>query len=129
VYSILADIWAPNLSHKICNKCFIHYYRGWKEGSFVCETVWFFFLGEYSSVQPEICRVFSQIHSRFLRGISGKKYFWRIFQKFFANQGYPLLKLVKFRHTFCNFILGPYCVEKIHTMGANNIWKYLCIFF
>jgi len=45
----------------------------------------------------------SQIQWRFLRGISGKNHFGRIFQKFFANQGYPLAKLVKFRPTFCNF--------------------------
>ena len=44
-----------------------------------------------------------------------KNYFGRIFQKFCANQGYPLPKLVKFRPTFFNFILGPYCAEKIHT--------------
>ena len=44
-----------------------------------------------------------------------KNYFGRIFHKFCANQGYPLPKLVKFRPTFCNFILGPYCAEKIHT--------------
>ena len=47
-----------------------------------------------------------------MHGISGKNYFRRIFQKFCANQGYPLRKLVKFRPTFCNFILGPYCAEK-----------------
>ena len=45
----------------------------------------------------------------------GKKLFRVNFQKFCKNQGYPLLKLVKFRPTFCNFIMGPYCVEKIHT--------------
>jgi len=28
---------------------------------------------------------------------------------------YPLPKLVKFGPTFYNFILGPYCAEKIHT--------------
>ena len=86
------------------------------EGRLVC--VWnclIFFVGEYSSVWPEICRVLSQIQWRFLRGISGKNYFGRIFRKFCANQGYPLPKLVKFRPTFCNFILGPYCAEKIHT--------------
>ena len=58
---------------------------------------------------------FSQIHWRFLRGNSGKIYFGRIFQKFCANQGYPLPKLVKFPPTIYNFILGPYCAEKIHT--------------
>jgi len=39
-------------------------------------------VGEYSSVWPEICRVLSQIQWRFLRGVSGKNYFGRIFQKF-----------------------------------------------
>jgi len=54
----------------------------------------------------------SQIQSRFLPGVSGKNYFGRIFQKFCANQSYTLPKLAKFRHTFCNFILDPYCIEK-----------------
>ena len=69
-------------------------------------------MGEYSSVWPELCRVLSQIQWRFLGGISGKIYSGRIFQKFCANQGYPLPKLVKFRPNFCNFIMGPYCAEK-----------------
>ena len=43
-----------------------------------------------------------------------KNYFGRIFHKFCANQSYPLPKHVKFRPTFWNFILGPYCAEKIH---------------
>ena len=83
------------------------------KGRFVC--VWnclIFFVGEYSSVWPEICPVLSQIQWRFLGGISGKNYSGRIFQKFCANQGYPLPKLVKFRPNLCNFILSPYCAEK-----------------
>jgi len=72
-------------------------------------------VGEYSFVWPKICRVLSQIQWRFLRGILGKNYFGRIFQKLCANQGYPLPKLVKFRYTFWSFILGSYCAEKIHT--------------
>jgi len=60
----------------------------------------------------DICRVLSQIQWRFLGGISGKNYFGRIFQKFCANQGYPIPKLVKFRPNFYTFILGPYCAEK-----------------
>jgi len=71
-----------------------------------------FFVGEYSSVWPEICRVLSQIQWRFLGGISGKNYSGRIFQNFCSNQGYPLPKLVKFRPNLCNLILGPYCAEK-----------------
>ena len=42
VYWVLAEIWAADSSHKIRNKFFIHHCPGWKEGSFVCETVWFF---------------------------------------------------------------------------------------
>jgi len=39
---VLVEIWVPLSSQKICNKFFIHHCQGWKEGSFVCETVWFF---------------------------------------------------------------------------------------
>jgi len=114
VYCVLADIWVPNSSHKICNIFFCSSLLGLK-WRFVCAwNCLIFFLGEYSSVWPEICRVLSQIQSRFLRGISGKNYFRRIFQKFCANQG-SLPKLVKFRPTFCNFFLGSYCLEKVHT--------------
>ena len=91
------------------------------KGRFVC--VWnclIFFVGEYSSVWPEICRVLSQIKWRFLGGISGKNYSGRIFHKFFANQGYPLPKLVKFRPNFCNFILGPYCACLLYTSDAAD---------
>ena len=41
VYWVSAEIWAPNSSHKICNKYFIHHCQCWKEASFVWETVWF----------------------------------------------------------------------------------------
>jgi len=80
---------------------------------FVC--VWnclVLFVGEYSCVRPEICRVLSQIQWRFLGGISGKNYSGKMFQKFCANLGYPLPKLEKFRPNFCNFILGTYCAHK-----------------
>ena len=42
----------------------------------------------------------------------GKIYFGRIFQIFCRNQGYPLPKPMKFRPTFCNFILCPYSLKK-----------------
>jgi len=86
------------------------------KGRFCCVRNWLiFFLGEYSPVWPEICRVLSEIQWRILRGISVKNCFRRIFQKFCANQDYPLPKLVEFRPTFCYFILDPYRAEKIHT--------------
>jgi len=42
VYWVLAEIWAPDSSHKIGNNFFLHHCHGWKEGSFMCETVCFF---------------------------------------------------------------------------------------
>ena len=42
VYSVLVDIWAPDSSQEIGTKFFIDHCHGWKEASFVCETVWFF---------------------------------------------------------------------------------------
>jgi len=48
----------------------------------LCLKLFDFFLGEYSSVWPEICWVLSQIQSTFLCGISVKNYFWEIFLKF-----------------------------------------------
>ena len=47
-----------------------------------CVKLFDFSVGQHSSVWPEICRVLSRIQWRFLRGISGKNYFGRIFQKF-----------------------------------------------
>jgi len=35
-------ILTPDSSHKIGNKYFIDHCQGWKKGSFMCETVWFF---------------------------------------------------------------------------------------
>ena len=72
------------------------------KGRFV--PVWnclIFCVRQYSSLWPEICRVLSRIQWGFLRGISGKNYFGRIFQKF--SLSYPLPKFVKFRPTFYNF--------------------------
>ena len=52
----------------------------------------------------------SQIQSRFLCGVLGKYHFGRIFQKFCANQGYPLPKLVKF--TLLSTILFWVCIAR-----------------
>ena len=114
VYWVLAEIWAPNSSHKIWNKVFIHHCHGRIEGSFVCEIVWFF---SWVNTHPFVLKfvVFCPKFNRYSnvefqeKIISGE-----LFINFVENQCYHLPKLVKFRPTFSNFILGPYCVEKIH---------------
>jgi len=110
VYWTLAEVWAPNQSHKIGNKSFIRHYQGWMEVR-LCVKLFDFFCG-WILIHLIWNLLRSQIQWRFLGGISGKNYSGRIFQKFCANQGYHLPKLVSFRPNFCNFILGTYCTEK-----------------
>jgi len=98
------------------------------KGRFVC--VWnclIVFMGEYSSVWPEICLVLSQW--RFLRGISGKNYFGRIFQKFCANQDYALPTLVKFCPTLWNYILGPWSTSIKKSQKEDTGKKSQDVFF
>ena len=51
-----------------------------------------------------------------------KNYFGRIFQKFCANQGYPLLKLVKFLPTFSNLFWVCIALKKF----TRVLWYVFC---
>jgi len=87
VYWVLAETWAPDSSHKIGNKFFIHNCQGWKEGSFVCETVWFFSLVNTHPFGPKFvafCPKFSgDSYVEFQKTtISGE-----FFKNFVQNQG------------------------------------------
>jgi len=72
-----------------------------------------FFVGEYSSVWPEIYRVLSRIQWRLLSKISAKNYFGRIFQ---------LKKVILYQNLWnfallpAIFILSSFCLEKIHKL-------------
>ena len=81
----------------------------------LCVKMFIFFVGEYSSVRPEICCVLSQIQWRFLRGILEKNYFGRIFRKFCANQGYPLPKTCEISPYFRQFLFWVRIVLKKFT--------------
>jgi len=90
------------------------------KGRFVC--VWnclIFFLGEYSSVWPEIWRVLSLIQSRFLHGISVKNYFLKIFLKFCEKPRISSIKNLSNFATLSAILLWVYIalkkIEKIHT--------------
>jgi len=103
------EVWAPDSSHKIGNKFFIPHCQGWKEGSFVCETVWFFrgwilirLTWNLSSFVPNSVEI--------LGWNFRKKLFRENFSEILCKPRRP--KLVKFRPNFCNFILGLYRAEK-----------------
>jgi len=112
VYWVLDEVWAPDSSHRIGNKFFIRQCQGWKEGSSVCETIWFFSWVHTHPFDLKSVAFCPKFNGDSWVEFQEKNYSGRIFLKFCANQGYPLPKLVKFRPNFCNFILGPYCAEK-----------------
>ena len=78
----------------------------------MCETVWFLFEVNTHPFDLKFVADCPKYSRDFYLEFQKKNYSGRIFQKFCGNQGYPLPKLVKFCPTFCNFILGLYCVEK-----------------
>ena len=102
---VLSKIWDPNLFHRICNKFFIHPCQARRKVR-LCLKLFDFFLGEYSSVFPEICRLLSQIQSRFLRGISGKNYSGRIFQHFFWKLKLSSTETCEISPYFLQFYFG-----------------------
>jgi len=55
-----------------------------------------------------------------------KKYFGRIFQKFYVNQGYSLLKFLTFRHTFCKKISRTILRLKILKKFTQVISYVIC---
>jgi len=81
----------------------------------VCETVWFFSWANTRTFDLKFVAFFPKLSGDSYVEFQEKTISGEFFQKICANQGYPLQKLVKFRPTFWNCILGPYCGEKIHT--------------
>jgi len=121
LYWVVAEIKPSISSHKICNKFFIDHCQRWKEGPCMCETVFFFFVTEFSSVLAEICRVWSRILLGFLHRISTRNYFGKKFQKFFALQGYPLSRFLK-----CVLVFA--ILFWVHITLINSVKSYTSIF-
>jgi len=110
VYWVLDDTWAPHSFQNIFN-------NSWPprlKGRFV--FVWnclIFFLGEYSSIWPQIFRVLFQIQLRLFTWNFRKKLFRENFSEIlYKPRLSPLPKLVKFHHSFCNFILVRIALKK-----------------
>jgi len=75
------------------------------KGRFLC--VWnslIFYVGEYSSVWPEICRVLSQIQWRLIRGISGKNNSGRIFSEILCRPRLSSTKTCEISSYFLQFL-------------------------
>ena len=72
----------------------------------LCVKLFDFFVVEYASVWPEICRILSQIQCTFLCGILGKNYFGRIFQKFLCKPRLSSTKTCEISPYFLKFYSG-----------------------
>ena len=115
VYWVVAEIWAPESSHKIRNKFLIHHCPGWKEGSFVCETVWFFSWVNTHPFDLKSVAFCPKIQWRFLRGILGTKPFRENFSEILFKPRLSSGKTCEISPYFLQFFSGPYCAEKINT--------------
>ena len=78
-------------------------------------------MGEYSSVWPEICRVLPQIQSRFLRGISRKNYFERIFHKFYWKPRLSSTETCEISPYFRQFYSGSVLRRKKFTQVLSYV--------
>ena len=81
----------------------------------MCETVWFYLWVNTNSFDPKLVAFCPKFNRYFYVEFREKTISGEFFRNFVQTKAYPLPKLVKFCPTFCNFILGPYCTEKIHT--------------
>ena len=79
----------------------------------LCVKLFYFFPRWIRIVWPEICRVLPKFSWDSYVEFREKTIPGEFFRNFIENQALP--KLVKFRPTFWNFILGPYCIERIRT--------------
>jgi len=88
--------------------------------------VWYcfiFFLGQYSSVWPEICRVLTQIQSIFLREFQKKKLLWENFSEILLKT-----KAILYRNSW-NFVLLSeflFCVRIVLKRFAQVVSYVVC---
>jgi len=112
MYWVLTVVWVPDSSHKIGNKFFIRHCQCWKEGSFVCETVWFFCGWILIRLNWNFSRFFP--NSVEILGWNFRKK--TIPGEFFRN--FVQTKVIVYRNLWNSGLLsaislwGPYCAEK-----------------
>jgi len=87
VYWVLAEIWIPDLSYKIGNKFFIYHCQGWKECSFVCETIWFFSLVNTHPFDLKFIAFCPKFSGDSYVDLQGKTISGEFFRNFLTNQG------------------------------------------
>jgi len=118
VYWVLTEIWAPDSSHKIDNKYFIDCCQGWKRGSFVCETVWFFLWVNTYPLDLKFVAFFPEFSRD---SYFEKKLYQENFSEIFTQTKDILYRnLWNFALLYAIFILHLYCDAKIHT--STFIW-------
>ena len=115
VFWVLAEIWGPDSSHKIGNKFFIDHCQGWKEGSFVCETVWFFSWANTHSFDLKFVAFCPKFSGDSYVEFQKKLISWEFFGNVVQTKAILYQNMWNFALLSAIFILGPYCVIKVHT--------------
>ena len=82
---------------------FINHCQSWKEGSYVCETVWIFLWVNTHPIDLKFVAFWTKFSGDSYVEFQEKTISVEFFKNSRANQGYHLPKLVKFRPSFCNF--------------------------
>ena len=114
VYWVFAEIWAPDSSHKFGNKFFILHCQDWKEGSFLCETVWFFSLVNTHPLTQNLSRLVPN-WVEILTWNFRKKLFRENFSEIFCKPRLSSTKTCEISPNFLQFYSGSVLHWKIHT--------------
>jgi len=112
---ILDEIWAPYSSHKTGNKFFIDHCQGWRECSFVCETVWFFSWVNTHAFDLKFVAYCPKFSGDSYVEFQEKTISGEFFRNFVQTKAILYQNLWNFALLSAIFILDPYSAEKIHT--------------
>ena len=120
MYWVLAEIWGPDSSHKVGNKFFIDHYQGWKEGSFVCEIVWFFPGRILNSLTWNLSRFVPNLVEIITRNFR-KKLFWENFSEILFKSRLSSTKTCEISPYFWNFLFWARIVLKEFTQVLRHV--------
>ena len=116
VYWVLAETWAPDSSQEIVNKFFINHCLGWKEGSSMCETVWFFSWVNTHPFDPKFVAFCPKFSGDSYVEFQEKTITGEFFRNFVQTKGYlSSTKTCEILPNFLQFYSGSVLHWKIHT--------------
>jgi len=118
---MLAEIGAPDSSHKIGYKFFIDHCQDRKEGSFVCEIVWFVSWVNTYLFDLKFVAFCPKFSGDSYVEIQEKNYFGRIFLKFLRKQRLSFTKTCEISPYFLQFLFYVHSAVKKFTQVLSYV--------